>query len=228
MKAVAYFHSPLRSKFGTPRQSGVISDLPGKIIFEKPYRSVDAVRGMEGFDYLWLIWQFSENEEKEASLTVRPPRLGGNKRVGVFASRSPYRPNQLGLSSVQIERIDYDCPEAPVIYVKGGDLIDGTPIYDVKPYIPYTDAHPNARAGFTDATPWKALDIETTEDVDETLNKPEYATLKSQFDICKKLLAEDPRPHYHTSDSRIYNMQYDGFEIFFKVSGNKLMIIKIS
>lgn len=227
MKPIAIFISPLTGKFGTPRQAGVVQGLPGKIVFEKQYRSVDAVRGMEGFDYLWLIWGFSENKDVKPSLTVRPPRLGGNKRVGVFASRSPYRPNPIGLSSVRIDHIDYDSPEAPVIHVSGADLTDGTPIYDIKPYIPYTDAHPDARGGFTDDAPWQPLTVHVSEEADRILQQPGFAALKQQFHICEQLLAQDPRPHYHTSTSRIYTMQYAGFDISFRVEGDILTVISI-
>ena len=228
MKKVATFHSPLGSKFGTPRQAGVVKELIGRIVFEKEYRSPDAVRGMEAFDYLWLIWGFSHNKDVEERLTVRPPRLGGNKRVGVFASRSPYRPNALGLSSVLIERIDYDCPDAPVVYVKGADLTDCTPIYDVKPYIAYTDAHPDARGGFTDTAEWQRLEVQISEEAERQLALPEFEALRSDFHICKKLLAEDPRPHYHSSSQRIYTMQYASFDISFRVEDSVLTVVKIT
>ena len=155
MKPVAYFRSPFGSKFGIPRQAGVVADVRGCIVLDKEYRTADAVRGMEEFDYLWLIWGFSANKHGAKGVTVRPPRLGGNKQMGVFATRSPFRPNPIGLSSVRIDHIDYGCPDAPVIHVLGADLMDGTPIYDIKPYIPYTDAHPEARGGFTDTTEWQ-------------------------------------------------------------------------
>ena len=230
MKKIATFHSSLTAKFGTPRQAGVVPDVRGRIVFEKTYRSPDAVRGMEGFDYLWLIWGFSANKVPSitpSKLTVRPPRLGGNERIGVFASRSPYRPNPIGLSSVRIERIDYDCDDAPVIHVLGADLIDGTPVYDIKPYIPYTDAHPDARSGFVNENHWSKLNVEVSEEAEQTLNKSEFSTLKAQFHICRELLAEDPRPHYHNSPSRIYNMEYDGFDVAFRVNGTTLTIIRI-
>lgn len=227
MNTVAFFHSPLTSKFGTPRQSGVVSELLGKIVLEPPYRSTDAIRGMEGFDYLWLIWSFSANKKQADSLTVRPPRLGGNERVGVFASRSPYRPNAMGLSSVKIHHIDYDCPDAPVIYVEGADLIDGTPILDIKPYIAYTDAHPKAKSGFTDTTQWQPLQVEFSEQVRQLLSTPDFQWLGSQQGVLSQLLSQDPRPHYHDDASRIYGMEYAGFDVRFTVSDAVLTVVDV-
>lgn len=227
MNTVAFFHSPLTSKFGTPRQSGVVSELLGKIVLEPPYRSADAIRGMEGFDYLWLIWSFSANKKQADSLTVRPPRLGGNERVGVFASRSPYRPNAMGLSSVKIHHIDYDCPDAPVIYVEGADLIDGTPILDIKPYIAYTDAHPKAKSGFTDTTQWQPLQVEFSEQVRQLLSTPDFQWLGSQQGVLSQLLSQDPRPHYHDDASRVYGMEYAGFDVRFTVSDAVLTVVDV-
>ena len=157
IKPVADYHGPLTTKFGIPRQSGLI-DLPGEIVFRPAFRSPDAVRGLEGFDRIWLIWEFSDNPDaKTFQATVRPPRLGGNTALGVFATRSPFRPNRLGLSCVELVRID---PEGPVLHVKGADLMDGTPIYDIKPYVPYADAFPEARGGFTDTAAWEPLQVD--------------------------------------------------------------------
>ena len=157
IKPVADYHGPLTTKFGIPRQSSLI-DLPGEIVFRPAFRSPDAVRGLEGFDRIWLIWEFSDNPDaKTFQATVRPPRLGGNTALGVFATRSPFRPNRLGLSCVELVRID---PEGPVLHVKGADLMDGTPIYDIKPYVPYADAFPEARGGFTDTSVWEPLQVE--------------------------------------------------------------------
>jgi len=228
LKVVAHFRSPLQSKFGTPRQSGVVPHLLGKIVFEQPFRSPDAVRGLEGFDYLWLIWGFSANRDTGTdNLTVRPPRLGGNKRVGVFATRSPYRPNALGLSSVKIHHIDFDATEAPVIYVEGADLMDGTPIYDVKPYIAYTDAHPDAKAGFTDSIQWQPLQVELTKEVEEKLAHPDYADISEQMPVCCQLLSQDPRPHYHDDPNRVYGMKYGGYDLRFKVTGSLLTVVDV-
>ena len=205
MNPIAIFHSPFPTKFGIPRQAGVVSEIPGTIIFEKPFRTPDAIRGLEGFDFIWIIWQSAATN---SSPTVRPPRLGGNTRVGVFASRSPQRPNPIGLSSVRISHIDYDAPDGPVIHVLGADIMDGTPILDIKPYIPYTDSHPEARGGFTDTTDWKPLKVVGTDDP-----------------ILKQILEQDPRPHYHADPDRIYGMQYNGKDIHFKVKDETLFIM---
>lgn len=227
LETIAVFHSPLTSKFGTPRQSGVVSELLGKIVLESPYRSADAIRGMEGFDYLWLIWGFSANRKQADSLTVRPPRLGGNDRVGVFASRSPYRPNAMGLSSVKLHHIDYDCDDAPVIYVAGADLIEGTPIFDIKPYVAYTDAHPQAKSGFTDTTEWQPLEVVFSREAQQLLNAKEYQVLKAQQPIISQLLMQDPRPHYHADATRVYGMEYAGFDIRFTVAERVLTVVDI-
>lgn len=216
MKPVAYFRSPFGSKFGIPRQAGVVADVRGCIVLDKEYRTADAVRGMEEFDYLWLIWGFSANKHGAKGVTVRPPRLGGNKQMGVFATRSPFRPNPIGLSSVRIDHIDYGCPDAPVIHVLGADLMDGTPIYDIKPYIPYTDAHPEARGGFTDAAEWHPLEVVVPEELRP--NVPEQLL---------KILAQDPRPHYHNDPTRIYGMPFDGKDVRFRVDGKVLTIVEI-
>ena len=208
MNQIATFHSPFREKFGIPRQAGVVADVEGTIVLNPEYRKAEALRGMEEFDYLWLIWTFSANAHSANSLTVRPPRLGGNKHMGVFATRSPYRPNPIGLSSVRLDHIDYEAAGGPVIHVKGADLMDGTPILDIKPYIPYTDSHPEARGGFTDTTAWRELEVEGTDD--ETL---------------RQILAQDPRPQYHDNPERIYTMEYNDRQVRFKVNGQKLIIL---
>ena len=207
MNPIAIFHSPFPTKFGIPRQAGVVSEIPGTIIFEKPFRTPDAIRGLEGFDFIWIIWQSAATN---SSPTVRPPRLGGNTRVGVFASRSPLRPNPIGLSSVRISHIDYDAPDGPVIHVLGADIMDGTPILDIKPYIPYTDSHPEARGGFTDTTDWKPLKVVGTDDP-----------------ILKQILEQDPRPHYHADPDRIYGMGFAGLEVRFRVEGEVLTVTEI-
>lgn len=216
LSPVATFRSPFGSKFGVPRQSGVVPSLCGRIVLDKAYRSADAVRGIEEFDYLWLVWGFSANKHGARGLTVRPPRLGGNRKLGVFATRSPFRPNPLGLSSVRIERVDYACPDAPVIHVCGADLMDGTPIYDIKPYIPYTDAHPGAWGGFTDTTEWRALEVV----VPEALDREVPAELR-------EVLAQDPRPQYHDDPERVYGMPFGGKDVRFRVDGNRLTVVEI-
>lgn len=220
IKPIAYFESPLKSKFGIPRQSGLVEQLSGRIVFEPPYRRDEAVRGLEGFDFLWLIWEFSANRDAEKSLTVRPPRLGGNTRLGVFATRSPFRPNNLGLSCVRIDRVEMDSRLGPVIYVLGADLMDGTPIYDVKPYVAYADAHPEARSGFVDATEWKPLEVEMTDELAAMVPAGELEALRAT-------LAQDPRPRFHDDPQRIYGMPFLNVDIRFRVDGRSLIVTEI-
>ena len=220
IKPIAYFESPLKSKFGIPRQSGLVEQLSGRIVFEPPYRREEAVRGLEGFDFLWLIWEFSANRDAEKSLTVRPPRLGGNTRLGVFATRSPFRPNNLGLSCVRIDRVEMDSRLGPVIYVLGADLMDGTPIYDVKPYVAYADAHPEARNGFVDATEWKPLEVEMTDELAAMVPAGELEALRAT-------LAQDPRPRFHDDPQRIYGMPFLNVDIRFRVDGRSLIVTEI-
>ena len=224
---IAHFRSPFTSKFGIPRQSGLVEELRGRIVFEPEYRREEALKGIEDFDYLWLIWGFNANEAAreqgdegtEASpsknLTVRPPRLGGNERIGVFASRSPFRPNGLGLSSVRLSRvIDGE------IEVLGADLMDGTPIYDIKPYIAYADCHPDARGGFTDNRQWKELKVVFEDSTKQLFTNEQLQTLS-------KVLALDPRPHYHHDDQRIYGMPFAGFDIRFRVADGVLTVTEV-
>lgn len=218
IQPIAYFRSPLKSKFGIPRQSGLVSELAGSIVFEPAFRQMDALRGLEDFDYLWLIWEFSANSEAKKSLTVRPPRLGGNRRMGVFATRSPFRPNNLGLSCVRFDRIEEDAKFGPVIYVKGADLMDGTPIYDIKPYVTYADSHPEARSGFVDQSEWQELQVEIPESVSSRFTQEELASLKH-------LLALDPRPRYQDDPQRIYGMTFGAFDIRFQVEGRVLRVV---
>ena len=206
---IAYFHSPLTSKFGVPRQSGLAENLHGRIVFEPEYRREEALRGLEDFDYVWLIWGFGTSPR----LTVRPPRLGGNERIGVFASRSPFRPNGLGLSSVRIAKI-----ENGEIDVVGADLMDGTPIYDVKPYVPYADAHPEARGGFTDQHEWKTLRVEIMDEVKALFTEDELQALT-------EILALDPRPRYHDDPQRIYGMPFAGRDVKFRVENGRVMVV---
>lgn len=216
IRPIAYFESPFKSKFGIPRQSGLAAELRGRIVFEAEYRSADAIRGLEGFDYLWLIWGFSKIDSDSAfKATVRPPRLGGNERIGVFASRSPFRPNRLGLSSVRIVSID---PEGPVIEVSGADLMDGTPIYDIKPYVTYADSHPAARSGFVDEEEWKPLDV---------VLAPGVEASGADLSAIKEVLALDPRPGYHDDPSKVYGMSFGGYDVRFAVDGTTLTIIEV-
>jgi tRNA-Thr(GGU) m(6)t(6)A37 methyltransferase TsaA len=216
--AIAFFHSPLKSKFGIPRQSGLVSELSGYIVFEPEYRRMEAVRGLDAFDYLWLIWEFSENSEAKKSLTVRPPRLGGNKRLGVFATRSPFRPNNLGLSCVMIDHIAEDPQLGPVIHVKGADLMDGTPIYDIKPYVTYADSHPEASSGFVDHSEWQELQVDIPETIGSHFSPEQLLSLK-------KILALDPRPHYQDDPDRVYGMPFAEYDIRFKVDGLLLSVV---
>ena len=217
IEPIAYFRSPLTSKFGIPRQSGIVAELPGRIEFAQKYAQTEALRGLESYDYLWLIWGFSENVEAEKHPTVRPPLLGGNERVGVWATRSPFRPNNLGLSSVRIARIEVAVPS---IEVMGGDLMDGTPIYDIKPYLPYVDSHPDARGGFTDSHEWQRLQVEIN---DEHAAMFDAADLK----VLKEVLSLDPRPHYHNDDQREYGMPFKGLDVRFRVDNGILYVLEI-
>ena len=220
IQPIAHFESPFTTKFGIPRQSGLVPDLTGRIVFAPEYRQMDAVRGIDGFDYLWLVWEFSANRGAEKSLTVRPPRLGGNQRMGVFATRSPFRPNNLGLSCVKFDRVENDPKLGPVIYVRGADLMDGTPIYDIKPYVAYADAHPEARSGFVDNTEWQPLQVELPDDLAAKVPADHIESLKAT-------LAQDPRPRYHDDPTRIYGMPFLNLDVRFKVADNVLTVVEI-
>jgi len=217
IQPIAHFRSPLTSKFGIPRQSGIVSLLQGSIVLEPEYRQHDAVRGLEDFDYLWLIWEFSANRTAPKGLTVRPPRLGGNRRMGVFATRSPFRPNNLGLSCVRLIEIKMEEGLGPVIYVEGADLMDATPIYDIKPYVTYADSHPDARSGFVDDSEWNELDVYIPADVAACFAPAELEALR-------QLLALDPRPRYHDDPTRIYGMPFAGRDVRFRVENGKLIV----
>lgn len=214
---IAFFHSPFTSKFGIPKQSGLVEELEGKIIFEDKYRNADALRGIDGFDYLWLLWGFSANRHAAASPVVRPPVLGGNTRVGVFATRSPFRPNPIGLSSVKLGKVELDTKDGPVLHVQGADLMDGTPIYDIKPYIPYADCHVGARAGFVDANPIKKLQVVIPDHLQQLFTSNELAALR-------KTLALDPRPHYQHSSTKIYGMPFGKWDVKFSVIDDTLTV----
>ena len=224
IKPIARFRSPFSSKFGIPKQAGLVAELEGQIVFEPEYRNPDFLRGMEGFDFLWLIWEFSANKHKANSPVVRPPVLGGNEKVGVFATRSPFRPNNIGLSSVKISRIEWETSKGPVIHVKGGDLMDGTPIYDIKPYVVYADCHPDARSGFVDDRKWVKLDVEISGEVREYLI---CQGLKDEkIEVLKEVLAQDPRPHYQKDPHKVYGMPYEGLDIHFSVCEKTLTVVR--
>lgn len=216
MKIIARISTPFKTKFGIPRQSGVAPDVKGEIVFEPDYREIEAVRGLEGFSHIWLIWCFSESVSDKWSPTVRPPRLGGNVRMGVFATRSPFRPNPIGLSSVVLERIEYTDDRGPVLHVRGADLMDGTPIFDIKPYVAYADSHPDASGGFTDTAEFKKLRVELGDGVTPPLSEGLIEVLEN-----------DPRPRYHDDPERVYGMEYDGREVKFRVRGDTLTVIEI-
>ena len=216
---IAYFRSPFSSKFGIPKQSGLVEELEGRIVFAPEYRNADYIRGLQGFDYIWLIWEFSDNRHPSKSPVVRPPVLGGNERVGVFATRSPFRPNALGLSSVRIQQIELDSASGPVIHVLGADLMDGTPIYDIKPYIVYADCHPDARSGFVDSRSWPKLEVVIPEEIAKNY-QPE------RLSVLRKILELDPRPHYQNDPQRIYGMPFDGTDVRFFVENGVLTVIR--
>lgn len=210
MKIIAHIRTDFPEKFGIPRQSGLIEDLKGQIFFEPEYRNPQAVRGLEAFSHIWLLWQFSESKKERWSATVKPPRLGGKKRVGVFASRSPYRPNDIGLSCVRLERIETEGGCGPVLHIAGADLMDGTPIYDIKPYIPVSDCHPEATEGYTGETRLHRLKVDFPRELLGIF--PE----EKRRAVCG-LLAEDPRPAYLQDEKRIYGLSYAGCNVKFRV-----------
>ena len=216
-KIIARIHTDFPTKFGIPRQSGLVSALKSMIVFEPEYRNPEALRGLDGFSHIWLIWGFSEAECGEWSPTVRPPRLGGNKRMGVFATRSPFRPNSLGLSSVKLDKIELHPDFGTVLHVSGADLMDNTPIYDIKPYLPYTDSHPDAVGGFADPVKDNTLEVEFPE---------EWLRLipENKREALLEVLANDPRPSYQNDPQRIYGFEFAGFEIKFTVEGNVLKV----
>lgn len=220
IRAIARIHTDFESKFGVPRQSGLVPELEGKIIFEPEYRSPEAVRGLEGFSHIWLIWQFSEALCTQWSPTVRPPRLGGNRRVGVFATRSPFRPNSLGLSSVRLLGVEHDARLGPVLRVAGADLMNGTPIFDIKPYVPYSDIHADALGGFTDTTERRRLTVDAPTSVLSSLPEYKRAALIG-------VLMNDPRPSYQSDPERVYGFGFAGREIKFRVRGSTLTVLSI-
>ncbi len=217
LKTIAHIHNAYREKFGIPRQSG-LSDIVSTIVFEKEYRDANALRGLEGFSHLWLLWGFSEADDSFRP-TVRPPRLGGNVRMGVFATRSPYRPNPIGLSSVKLKGIR-ETEDGPVIDVIGADILDGTPIYDIKPYLEQFDSHGDAKSGFVDQNEYRTLEVGFPE---------KFRVLVPEKDLVPLMqaLEQDPRPHYQDDPERVYGMAYGDFDVRFKVSDGKLMVLDL-
>ena len=220
MKVIAHIHTDFPTKFGIPRQSGIIASLQGRIVFEPEYRVAEAVRGLEAFSYIWILWEFSKAVRDTWSPTVRPPRLGGNVRKGVFATRSPFRPNPIGLSSVRLEKVDIDPNLGPVLYVSGIDLMDGTPIYDIKPYIAYTDSHPDAVSGFASTPAEYLLEVDFPKDLLQQV--PE-----NQRESLIEVLSHDPRPQYQNDPERIYGMAFGEMEVRFKVDGIQLTVLAV-
>ena len=220
IRPIAHMRSDFPTKFGIPRQSGLVSELRSTVVFTPEFRNAEALRGLEGYSHLWLIWQFSEAVRDEWSPTVRPPRLGGNTRMGVFATRSPFRPNSLGLSCVRLLGTEETADSGTVIHVAGADLMDGTPIYDIKPYIPYADCHPDALGGFTDQANEYLLKVDFPEALLAQLPK-------DKREAAIGILSHDPRPSYQHSPVRIYGLPFAGFDIRFQVTGNTLTVIEI-
>ena len=221
IQVIARMRSDFPTKFGIPRQSNLVEGLKSTIVFEPEFRNTDALRGIDGFSHLWIIWQFSEAVRTEWSPTVRPPRLGGNTRIGVFATRSPFRPNNLGLSCVKLIGIEHTETEGTVLHVAGADLMDGTPIFDIKPYIPYSDSFPNAIGGFTDTAEDFILDVEFPEYLLSLLPKD-----KQQAAI--GVLSHDPRPSYQRKPDRIYGLSFAGFDIRFTVKEKTLTVCEVT
>lgn len=221
IQVIARMRSDFPTKFGIPRQSGLVEDLRSTIVFEPEFRNADALRGIEGYSHLWLIWQFSEAVRTEWSPTVRPPRLGGNTRMGVFATRSPFRPNSLGLSSVRLLGVEQTDDEGMVIHVAGADLMDGTPIFDIKPYIPYGDCHPDATGGFTDTAGEFLLNVDFPEELLKKLPEEKRSAAIG-------VLSHDPRPSYQRKPDRIYGLTFAGFDIRFKVADDDLTVVDVT
>lgn len=218
MHIIANIHSDFPTKFGIPRQSGLVEELTAKIVFTPDYRVPEAVRGLEDFSHIWLIWQFSKAVRENWSPTVRPPRLGGNTRMGVFATRSPFRPNAIGLSCVRLLKVEPNTPEGPVLTVAGADLMDGTPILDIKPYIPYADCQPEATGGFTDTAGDFLLKVEFPPELLERVPEDRREALMG-------VLSHDPRPSYQRNAERVYGMEFAGWNVRFRVEGDILLVV---
>ena len=222
MKMIGRIHTDFATKFGIPRQSGLVPELMGEIVLEPEYRNPDAVRGLEEFSHLWLVWEFSKAVRSDWSPTVRPPRLGGNQRLGVFATRSPFRPNPIGLSCVRLERIDLEDSRKPVILVSGVDMMGGTPIYDIKPYLPYADSYPEARGGFTDETEARHVIVELPEELATASGIP-----GEKLQALRGVLEQDPRPRYQKDPQRIYGMSFGEYEVKFTVREDVLRVVEL-
>lgn len=220
MKPIGWIHSDFQNKFGIPRQSGMVEELEALVTFAPEYRVREAFRGLEGFSHIWLLWEFSESVRADWSPTVRPPRLGGNQRMGVFATRSPFRPNPIGLSCVSLKKIDLDAPEGPVLHVRGADLLDGTPIFDIKPYLPYADCRPEAAGGFAAEKPGNRLSVALAPELEEKVPEEKRAALLG-------VLAGDPRPSYQNDPQRVYGMSFAGLNVKFTVREDTLTVTAV-
>lgn len=220
MEPIAHIRSDFPTKFGVPRQAGLVEGLRARVVFEPPFRAPDALRGIDGFSHLWLIWEFSQNKQAGWSPTVRPPRLGGNRRLGVFATRSPFRPNPIGLSCVRLERVELSTPDGPALYVFGADLVDGTPILDIKPYVPYADCRPEAQGGFAGTAPEKQVAVNIPRSLLERVPPDCREALTG-------VLAQDPRPSYQNDPDRVYGFGFAGLEVRFRVEDGVLTVTDI-
>ena len=220
MRVIARIHSDFSTKFGVPRQSGLVDALESTIVFEPEFRNADALRGLEGFSHLWLVWVFDQAIRDSWSPTVRPPRLGGNQRMGVFATRSPFRPNPIALSSVKLAGIEQTAEYGTVLKIRGADLMDGTPILDIKPYIPYADSHPDAVGGFASAPAGETLEVVIPPELVERIPQNRREALRG-------VLAQDPRPHYQDDPERVYGFGFAGLEVKFSVDGTRLIVSDI-
>ena len=220
MQVIAYIHNDFKTKFGLPRQSGLVEEIPSVIVFEPPFLDPAAFRGIEDYSHLWLVWQFSEAKKEHWSATVRPPRLGGNRRMGVFATRSPYRPNPIGLSSVTLTDVVMDEKNGPLLYVTGADLMDGTPILDIKPYLAFTDSHPEADGGFAAAIDPYRLEVDFPAELLEKIPKEKRNALLGA-------LREDPRPSYQEDPERIYGLAFGSFDVRFSVREGRLIVVEV-
>ncbi len=228
LKTIAKIHTDFPAKFGLPRQSGLVNELCGTVVFEPSYRNIDALRGLEGYSHIWVLWGFSESfasakyqfKEERWSPTVRPPRLGGNVRIGVFATRSPNRPNRIGLSCVRLDSIDLDSPDSPILHISGIDMMDATPVYDIKPYLPYVDSHPEAKGGFAAEHVEDSIAVEFPHELLAKIPEKKRAALI-------KVLEQDPRPSYQKDEDREYGFSFAGFEIKFNVTGNKAIVHEV-
>ena len=220
LQVIARIHTPFQDKFGIPRQSGLVQGCQSTIVFEEPYRVEEALRGIEQYSHLWLLFIFDRNHQTGWSPTVRPPRLCGNRRMGVFATRSPFRPNALGLSSVALERIEWESPQGPLLHVRGADLMDGTPVFDIKPYLPFTDSHPDAAAGFAGCCAGYGLEVTVPAELEQRIPEPHRS-------VVRELLAQDPRPSYHQDADRVYGFVYEGMEIRFRVEGDRAVVVAV-